>query len=102
MPDLRSKSLDRLFEVVLSLKTVDECYRFFEDICTIKELEDMAQRLDAAFLLDEGMNYQNIAQEIGISTATISRVSKCLKYGSGYRYAIDKITEKATAEQNDK
>ena len=102
MPDLRSKSLDRLFEVVLSLKTVDDCYRFFEDICTIKELEDMAQRLDAAFLLDEGMNYQTIAQEIGISTATISRVSKCLKYGTGYRYAIDKIAEKTANEQDEK
>lgn len=93
MPNIRSKSLDRLFEVILSLETVDDCYRFFEDICTIKELEDMAQRLDAAFLLDEGVNYQTIAQEIGISTATISRVSKCLKYGDGYRYALDKIKE---------
>ena len=59
-----------------------------------KELEDMAQRLDAAVLLDEGENYQTISQKIGISTATISRVSKCLKYGSGYRYALDKMAKK--------
>ena len=95
MPDLRSKSIDRLFEVILELKTVEDCYRFFEDVCTIKELNDMAQRLDAAFLLDEGANYQTVSQEVGISTATISRVSKCLKYGDGYRRAIDKTKEKA-------
>ena len=54
----------------------------------------MAQRLDAAVLLDEGENYQSISQKIGISTATISRVSKCLKYGEGYRYALDKLAQK--------
>lgn len=95
MPNFQSKSIDRLFEVILTLETVEDCYRFFEDVCTIKELEDMAQRLDAAVLLDKGENYQNISQKIGISTATISRVSKCLKYGTGYRQAIDKAKEKA-------
>ena len=95
MPDIRSKSIDRLFETILALENVEDCYRFFEDVCTIKELNDMAQRLDAAFMLDEGANYQTISQEIGISTATISRVSKCLKYGTGYRKAIDKSKESA-------
>lgn len=94
MPDIHSPSLDRLFEIILSLENVEDCYRFFEDVCTIKELQDMAQRLDAAFLLDEGMNYQDISQTVGISTATISRVSRCLKYGSGYRTALDKAKEK--------
>ena len=93
MPNIRSKSIDRLFEVIMSLDNIEDCYSFFEDVCTIKELNDMAQRLDAAFLLDEGANYQAISQEIGISTATISRVSKCLKYGTGYRQAIDKSKE---------
>jgi TrpR-related protein YerC/YecD len=93
MPNFRSKSIDRLFETILSLESVEDCYSFFEDVCTIKELTDMAQRLDAAFLLDEGANYQAISQEIGLSTATISRVSKCLKYGTGYRQAIDKTKE---------
>ena len=94
MSKFQSKSIDRLFEVILSLESVEDCYLFFEDLCTIKELEDMAQRLDTAILLDEGENYQTICQKIGISTATISRVSKCLKYGDGYRYALDKLAEK--------
>jgi TrpR-related protein YerC/YecD len=93
MQKIRSKSIDRLFETILNLETVEDCYDFFEDVCTIKELLDMAQRMDAAFLLDEGANYQTIVQETGLSTATISRVSKCLKYGTGYRQAIDKVKE---------
>ncbi len=93
MPTIHSESIDRLFRVIQELGSTEECYRFFEDICTIKELQDMAQRLDAAFLLDAGMNYQEISREVGISTATISRVSRCLKYGTGYRSAIDKTKE---------
>lgn len=95
MSNIRSESIDRLFQIILTLGSVDECYDFFEDVCTIKEVQDMAQRLDAAFLLDGGMNYQDISQTVGISTATISRVSKCLKYGNGYRNAIDKAKETA-------
>lgn len=92
--NIRSKSIDRLFETILNLQTVEECYSYFEDICTIKELQDMAQRLDTAILLDKGANYQTIATEVGVSTATIGRVSKCLKYGSGgYRHAIDRLQE---------
>ncbi len=89
MTRIQSASLDRLFRIIQDLKSTEECYRFFEDLCTARELGDMAQRLDAAFLLDEGMNYQEISRTVGISTATISRVSRCLKYGSGYRAAID-------------
>lgn len=90
MLNLHSKSIDRLFETILNLKTIEECYSYFEDICTIKELQDMAQRLETAILLDEGANYQKISNDVGVSTATIGRVSKCLKYGSGgYRKAID-------------
>ncbi len=99
MPHMQSASLDRLFRIIQNLKSTEECYRFFEDLCTARELDDMAQRLDAAFLLDEGMNYQDISREVGISTATISRVSRCLKYGSGYRIAIEnakKDNEKGT------
>lgn len=99
MAGFHSKSIDRLFQAVLHLETVEDCYRLFEDICTIKEIQDMAQRLDAAFLLDEGCNYQTISKEVGISTATISRVSKCLNYGSGgYRAAIDNLK---ASEEND-
>ncbi|MBQ9134323.1 MAG: hypothetical protein IJX64_07310 [Clostridia bacterium] len=92
MVNLHSASIDRLFEAILNLKTTEDCYKFFEDVCTIKELQDMAQRLDVAFLLTEGMNYQKISQQVNVSTATISRVSKCLNYGSGgYRDAIEQI-----------
>ena len=98
MSNIRSDSVDRLFEIILSLKSTEDCYAFFEDVCTIKEVQDMAQRLDAAFLLDDGMNYQDISHKVGISTATISRVSKCLKYGSGYRNAIDRAKEQANDE----
>ena len=95
MVKLQSASIDRLFEAILNLKTTEDCYKFFEDICTIKELKDMAQRLDVAFLLTEGINYQKISQEVNVSTATISRVSKCLNYGSGgYMTAIEQIKNK--------
>lgn len=94
MKEIHTKSADRLFEAILSLESTEECYDFFEDLCTIKEIEDMAQRLDTAFLLDEGKNYQSISEEIGISTATISRVSRCLNYGSGgYRKVLDRLKE---------
>lgn len=89
---IRSKSVDRLFQSLLNLETVEECYAYFEDLCTVKEIQDMAQRLDTAILLSDGMSYQRIMQEVGISTATIGRVSKCLNYGSGgYASAISKL-----------
>lgn len=89
-----SPSADRLFEAILSLKDIDECYNFFEDLCTITELRDMCQRLDTAFLIDEGESYQKISEQIGVSTATISRVSRCLNYGAGgYRSVIDRMKE---------
>ena len=92
--NLHSKSMDRLFETILNLKTVEECYQYFEDLCTIKELLDLSQRLDTAILLDKCVNYQTISKDVGVSTATIGRVSKCLKYGSGgYRKAIDSLKE---------
>lgn len=98
MKEIHTKSVDRLFEAILALKTTEECYDFFEDLCTVKEIEDMAQRLDTAFLLDEGRNYQSISEEIGISTATISRVSRCLNYGSGgYRTVLDRLKEQEEA-----
>lgn len=90
--NFRSDSVDRLFESVLNLRNSEECYAFFADLCTIKELQDMAQRLDTAILLAQGVSYQQITKEVGISTATIGRVSKCLNYGSGgYRTAIERL-----------
>ena len=92
MHHIRSEAADRLFDAILNLEDREACYRFFADLCTIKELQDLAQRLDVAVLLDRGVNYQTICQQVGASTATISRVSKCLNYGSGgYREALDKL-----------
>ena len=94
MDKLKNESTDRLFRTILNLKTLEECYSYFEDLCTIKELQDMAQRLDTAILLSQGYSYQKIQESIDISTATIGRVSKCLNYGTGgYRDAINKLKE---------
>jgi len=99
MRNFRSPSTDKLCDAILSLKTREECYEFFEDICTIKEIQDMAQRLEVALLLNEGKNYQEIAAKVNVSTATISRVSKCLNYGSGgYKNIIQKLLEDNTNE----
>lgn len=94
--NLHSESTDRLFEVILKLQTVDECYAFFEDLCTVREIKDISQRLDVAFLLDEGKKYQEIFEQTGASTSTICRVNKCYMYGSGYQNAIQKL--KATED----
>lgn len=92
MSKLRCESIDRLFQTILNLRSVEECYEYFEDICTIKELLDMSQRLDTAILLSKGLSYQKIAEQVGVSSATIGRVSKCLNYGSGgYQRAIEKL-----------
>ena len=92
--NLHSESVDRLFETILNLRSIEECYAYFEDLCTIKEVLDMAQRLDTAILLSEGNSYQKITQKVDISTATIGRVSKCLNYGKGgYKTAIARLKE---------
>ena len=92
MHNLHCKSVDRLFQTFLNLQTLDECYAYFEDICTIKEILDMAQRLDTAILLSQGLSYQKIADQVEISSATIGRVSKCLNYGTGgYKKAIEQL-----------
>ena len=84
-------AFENLFSAILKLGSVDECKKFFEDVCTIKELQDISQRLEVASLLQEGLNYQAISKATGASTATICRVSKCLNYGSGgYGLVIDK------------
>ena len=92
MVDLHSEPVDHLFKAILNLETIEECYRFFEDICTIKEIRDISQRLSIASMLSKGMNYQSIARTVDASSATISRVNRCLNYGSGgYRAALDKL-----------
>ncbi len=91
---LKDEEMDVLFKGILKLETVDECYDFFEDLCTISELHAMAQRFQVARMLDEGKIYSNIVKDTGASTATISRVNKCLMYGSdGYRKLLDRLRE---------
>ena len=89
---LKTKAVDSLFDAVLKLKTRDECYDFFEDLCTIKEIQDIAQRLEVASLLSNKKSYQEISRETGASTATISRVNRCLTYGSnGYHLVLERL-----------
>ena len=95
MAPYHNESTTRLLEAILSMNSIDELRCFFEDLCTVREIQDMAQRLDTAVLLDTGMSYQKIAAEIGVSTATISRVNRCLMYGEGgYRVALERLKSK--------
>ena len=89
----RNETIDALFDAILSLETREECYDFFEDLCTVKEISDMAQRLEAAKLLLNGRTYDQIVREVEISTATISRINRCIQYGTGgYREVIGKVS----------
>ena len=95
----RNKTTDALFDAILSLETREECYNFFEDLCTVKEISDMAQRLEAAKLLLGGSTYDQIVKAVEISTATISRITSCIQYGSGgYRDTIEKVEARAAGE----
>ena len=92
MPKNHSEAAHRLYAAILNLKTEEECAAFFEDICSIKELQDISQRLEVATMLHEGKNYQEVSRQTGASTATICRVNKCLNYGSGgYRLAMERL-----------
>ena len=92
MSSYSSASTEQLFEAICKIETVEECRAFFEDLCTIKEILDMSQRLDTAILLDEGLSYQKISTKVGVSTATIGRVSRALTYGAGgYRTTLDRM-----------
>lgn len=100
--NFHSESIDRLFQTILNLETIEECYLYFEDLCTVKEIQAMAQRLDTAIKLSEGMSYQNICKDSDISTATVGRVSKCLNYGDGgYARAIEKLQMPKSDEKTD-
>ena len=90
-----SEEMLALYSAILRLESTDECAAFFEDLCTIRELQDISQRLKVAVMLDGGKNYKEISEKTGASTATISRVNRCLNYGSGgYRSALDKMPNK--------
>jgi TrpR-related protein YerC/YecD len=87
--------IDKLFQAILMLETEEDCYRFFEDICTINEIHAIAQRLEVAKLLNEKKTYSEIEEATGASTATISRINKCLVYGAdGYKLVLSKMENK--------
>jgi TrpR-related protein YerC/YecD len=93
-----SEALKELYQIIADLESAEACEAFFNDICTIKELQDLSQRWEVAKLLNEGKNYQEISGTTGVSTATICRVNKCLMYGSGgYRSVLEKA--KGTANK---
>ena len=95
-----NKATERLFRAILSLQTMEECQQFFEDACTVREILDIAQRLEVAGMLADKKSYQTITKETGMSTATISRVNRCLTYGSGgYRLALER-TKENTGDDN--
>ncbi|GAA0497427.1 YerC/YecD family TrpR-related protein [Salinibacillus aidingensis] len=92
---LRGKELDQLFKAILSLETIEECYELFDDLATMNEVQSLAQRLEVARMLREGDTYHAIEDQTGASTATISRVKRCLNYGNdAYQLVLDRIYEK--------
>lgn len=89
---LKGQELDDLFDGILSLETKEDCYKFFDDICTSNELVALKQRFQVAKLIDEGKTYSKIQDKTGASSATVSRVKRCLDYGSdGYRTVLDRL-----------
>lgn len=89
---IRGRVLDQLFNSILTLETLEDCYIFFDDLCTVNELQSMAQRLEVARMLREGYTYHQIEADTGASTATISRVKRCLNYGNdGYKMALERL-----------
>ena len=95
--NIRTEAVDHLFEAILCLKDKEECYTFFEDVCTVNELLSLSQRCEVAKMLREQKTYLEIAEKTGASTATISRINKCLVYGAdGYK----RILERLAAEED--
>ena len=98
-PKLKDELNDQLCNAVLKLETVEECYQFFEDICTISELKAMSQRLEVAKILQKRHTYDEIVSRTGASTATISRVKRCLNYGAdGYNLVFERLNQEQPEE----
>ena len=92
---IKTKAVDHLFQAVLSLESVEECYAFFEDVCTVNELLSLSQRYEVAKMLREKKTYLEIAEQTGASTATISRVNRSLNYGNdGYELVFNRMSKK--------
>ena len=93
---------DRLYRAILTLKTEEECYNFFQDLCTMSELRAMEQRMEVAVLLSDGMIYNDILERTGASSATISRVNRALQYGAdGYQTVLPRISELIAKEETE-
>ncbi|MBQ8699448.1 MAG: helix-turn-helix domain-containing protein [Schwartzia sp.] len=98
-PKLKDNLTDQVCEAVLLLRNTEECYQFFEDICTISELKALAQRLEVARMLEAGHTYEDIVARTGASTATISRVKRCLNYGAdGYKIVLERLRQKSNGK----
>ena len=94
-PRWRDKLTDQLFKAILLLNNEKECYNFFEDLATINEIKELSQRLEVARMLNDGFTYEEIAHKTGASSATISRVKRCLNYGAdGYKLILEKLFRK--------
>ena len=99
--NIRRTEVDHLFEAILTLNDKEECYTFFEDVCTINELLSISQRYEVAKLLREGQTYLDISNATGASTATISRVNRSLNYGNdGYDLVLERVHEKEAENKN--
>lgn len=97
--DMRDARLEYLFKGILTLTTLEDCYHFFNDLCTPFELQEMAQRMQAAKMLKDGLIYSEIAERTGLSTATISRVNRCLRYGdAGYLKVLEDVEKQERRE----
>ncbi len=97
---LRSSETDELFKALMLLENTEECYNFFEDLCTVTELKSLSQRFHVAKLLDEGKTYMEVGSLTGASTATISRISKCLLYGAdGYNLILKRLKTDLPAKE---
>ncbi len=100
---LKDDFTEDFFEAILLLKNKEDCYRFFEDICTVAEIKAIGQRLEVAKMLDQDLTYTDIAEKTGASTATISRVKRCLFFGAdGYRFVLDRWREQKGLEKQER
>ena len=97
---IHTEAVDQLFDAILSLRNRDECYTFFEDVCTINELLSLSQRFEVAKMLREKKTYLEISEKTGASTATISRVNRSLRYGNdGYEMVFERMAAEETPEE---
>jgi TrpR-related protein YerC/YecD len=102
MKHIENELTEKFFSAILNLESKEECYRFFEDICTVTEIIEMSKRLTAAKMLSDNCTYTDIIDKTGLSTATISRVNRCLKYGSdGYVEVLHRLDAKGESPWNE-